>query len=282
MAFMNLAATLSSAFLAAISASSTARSSSGSVPSMPICRPRFRNGSSMLLTWASRASRPSLRAFSARVTRVWIWSVAGGTLAGITAILNQAGIFLRSSMVWLDIAAPNVAMRTSTIAGRKISDVGSEPSMTMKPRRAAIETTKPMSVTGSTGSAFLSGRERHDGRSAVGYRRHGGGVLAAVHLVAGGEDRRAVLADLLEHLVHALLDDVLGAVHEEGDRVGVALDPLDQVGVEREPLTVQAGHTDHGGSSGLLGRGASVRTLCTVHIGATGASLEPNGAPHQA
>src|SRR5687768_8413693 len=223
MAFMNLAATLSSAFLAEISPSRTARSCSGSVPSMPICRPRRRKGSSMLLTCASSASRPSLRALSARETRVWIWSVAGGTLAGITAILNQAGIFLRSSMVWLDIAAPKVATRTSTIAGRKISDVGSEPSMIMKARRATIETTKPMRVTGSTRSAFLSGREGHDGRAAVRDGGHGGGVLAPVHLVAGGEDRRAVLPDLREHLVHALLHHVPGAVHQEGHRVGVPL-----------------------------------------------------------
>src|ERR671927_8773 len=91
MAVKNLAATLSSDFLAAISLSRTARSSSGSVPSMPICRPRLRKGSSMALTCASSASRPSLRAFSARLTRVWICSVAGGTLAGITAILGQEG-----------------------------------------------------------------------------------------------------------------------------------------------------------------------------------------------
>ena len=49
-----------------------------------------------------------------------------------------------------------------------------------------------------------------------------------------------------EHLVDGLLDHVLGAVDEEDDRVGVTLDPLDQVGVERELLSVQARHTDHG------------------------------------
>ena len=92
-----------------------------------------------------------MRAFSARLTRVWIWSVAGGTLAGITAILNQAGSFLRSSIVWLDIAAPKVATMTSTMAGRNSSDVGSEPSMIMKARRATSETTNPIRVAGSTG-----------------------------------------------------------------------------------------------------------------------------------
>ena len=77
--------------------------------------------------------------------------MAGGTLAGITAIFNQPGSFLRSSMVWLDIAAPKVATMTRTMAGRKSSDVGSEPSMTMKTNRATSETTKPIRVAGSTG-----------------------------------------------------------------------------------------------------------------------------------
>src|SRR4029453_5839911 len=56
MAVKNLAATLSSPFLAVISPSSTWRSSSGSVPSIPICRPRLRNGASISLP---RPSRPS-------------------------------------------------------------------------------------------------------------------------------------------------------------------------------------------------------------------------------
>src|SRR3712207_5395514 len=251
---MNLAATLSSAFLAAISLSRTARSSSGSVPSMPICRPRLRKGSSMALTCASSASRPSLRAFSARLTRVWICSVAGGTVAGSTAILNQAGSFLRSSIVWLDIAAPKVATMTSTIAGRKSSDIGSDPSRTMKTRRATSETTNPIRVAGSTGSALLAGREGDDGGARVGLLGTGRrAVGAAVHLVGGGQDAGAVLADLHEDLLHALRDDVLGAVDQEHHGVGVALDPFDEVGVEREPLTVQTGHADHGRSSGSVG-----------------------------
>src|SRR5215213_2800746 len=270
MAVKNFAATLSSPFLAAISPSRTARSSSGSVPSMPICRPRLRNGSSIALTWASRASRPSLRAFSARVTRVWMRSVIGGTLAGISACLNQPPIFFTSLIDEPAMAAPKVPPNTRTIAGMRTMAMGLLPSMIIMKSSAPIARTMPIRVAGSMGSALLAGGERDDGRAAVLDRGHDGGVLTAVHLVTGGEDRRAVLADLLEHLVHALLDHVLGAVHEEGDRVGVSLDPLDQVGVEREPLTVQAGHTDHGGSSGVLGRGASVRSLCTVHIGATG------------
>src|SRR5918995_211527 len=111
-------------------------------------------------------------------------------LAATLSSAFLAAIFFRSSIVWLDIAAPNVATRTSTIAGRKISDVGSEPSMTMKARRAAIETTNPMRVTGSIGSALLSARERHDGGHAVRHRGDRGRVLAAVHLVARREDRR--------------------------------------------------------------------------------------------
>src|ERR671929_620160 len=264
----NFAATLSSAFFAAISPSRTVRRSSGSVPSMPICRPRLRNGSSIALTCASSASRPSLRAFSARLTRVWIWSVAGGTLAGITAILNQPGSFLRSFIVWLAIAAPKVATMTSTMAGRASSDIGSEPSRTMKTRRATSETTNPIRVAGSTGSALLAGREGDDGGARLGLLRTGRrAVGAAVHLVGGGQDAGAVLADLHEDLFHALRDDVLRAVDQEHDGVGVALDPLDEVGVEREPLSVQARHTDHGDL--LLVRGgmtATSRGVAGLHL----------------
>src|SRR3954447_3632435 len=249
MAVKNLAATLSSDFFAAISPSRTLRSSSGSVPSMPICRPRLRNGSSISLTCASRASRPSLRAFSARVTSVWIRSVIGGTLGGSSACLNQPPIFLTSAIDDPAMAAPKVPPKTSSSGGSRMIAIGLEPSRIIVTSSATVARAMPIRVAGSMRSALLAGGEGHDGRAAVLHRGDGGGVLPAVHLVAGGEDRRAVLPDLLEHLVHALLDHVLGAVHEEGDRVGVALDPLDQVGVEREPLTVQARHTDHGRSS---------------------------------
>ena len=80
----------------------------------------------------------------------------------------------------------------------------------------------------------------------------------------------AVLADLPEHLVHGLLHHVLGAVHQEGDRVGVRLDPLDQVGVERELLTVQARHTDHGSVLLLVGAREG-RDGSSVLIGSPGA-----------
>src|SRR5215212_8097 len=261
MAVKNFAATLSSPFCAAISPSSTLRSSSGSVPSMPICRPRLRNGSSISLTCASRASRPSLRAFSARVTSVWMRSVIGGTFGGRRACLNQPPIFVTSAIDDPAMAAPNVPPKTSNSGGSRMIAIGLEPSRIIVTSSATAASAMPIRVAGSMGSALLAAGERHDGRAAVLHRGHGGGVLAAVHLVAGGEDRGPVLPDALEDLVHALPDHVLGAVHEEGHRVGVPLDPLDQVGVEGEPLTVQAGHTDHGWSSGWLGRGASVRSL---------------------
>ena len=58
------------------------------------------------------------------------------------------------------------------------------------------------------GSALLSAREGHDGGAAAPSARGVGGVarqvLAAVHLVAGGEDRGPVLPDLGEHLVDGL------------------------------------------------------------------------------
>jgi hypothetical protein len=145
----NFAATLSSAFFAEISPSRTARSSSGSVPSIPIWRPRLRKALSMSLTCASSARRPSLRAFSASFTSVAIWSLAGGTLAGRTPILSQRGIFFRSVIVKLDSAAPKVAKMTRTIAGRKSSDMGSAPSRIMKARSATSEIAKPMRVAGS-------------------------------------------------------------------------------------------------------------------------------------
>src|SRR3954466_10874793 len=229
MAVKNLAATLSSPFFAVISPSRTARSSSGSVPSMPICSPRLRNGSSMSLSWASRASRPSLRAFSARVTRVEMRSAMGGTFAGISACLNQPPIFLTSAMDDPAMAAPNVPPKTSSSGGSRMIAIGLEPSRTIVTSSATVARAMPIRVAGSIGSALLAGGEGNDGRAAVLHRGDRGGVLAAVHLVTGGEDRRAVLPDLLEPLVHALLDDVLGAVHEEGHRVGVSLDPLDQV-----------------------------------------------------
>src|SRR3954471_22484058 len=288
MAVKNLAATLSSLFLAAISPSRTARSSSGSVPSMPICRPRFRNGSSMSLTCASRASRPSLRAFSARLTRVAMRSAIGGTFGGIRACLNQPPSFLTSAMADPAIAAPNVPPNTRISGDSRTIAIGLEPSMIMVTRRAPIARTMPMRVAGSMGSALLSARERDDGGTADGGVGRlgvgqGGPVLAAVHLVGRGEDRGAVLADLVEDLVHALLHHVLGAVHEEGDRVGVALDPLDQVGVEREPLSVQARHTDHGSVLWLVG-GVARRNPgrrpgeVTVLFGSPARFLEPNNA----
>src|SRR5215213_5690489 len=270
MAVKNFAATLSSPFLAAISPSRTARSSSGSVPSMPICRPRLRNGSSIALTWASRASRPSLRAFSARVTRVWMRSVIGGTLAGISACLNQPPIFFTSLIDEPAMAAPKVPPNTRTIAGMRTMAMGLLPSMIIMKSSAPIARTMPIRVAGSMGSALLAAGERDDRRAAVLDRGHGGGVLAAVHLVTGGEDRRAVLADLVEHLVHALLDHVLGAVHEEGDRVGVPLDPLDEVRVEREVLPVQARHTDHGRSSSRYEGRIRALPLHRSHRPATG------------
>src|SRR4051794_9405280 len=245
MAVKNLAATLSSDFLAAISPSRTARSSSGSVPSMPICRPRLRNGSSMSLTWASSASRPSLRAFSARLTSVWMRSAIGGTFSGSSPCLNQASIFATSFIPEPAMAAPKVPPNRRLSGGSRTIAIGLEPSMIIVIRRAAIARAMPIRVAGSMGSALLSARERHDRGGALVVVRERGPVLAAVHLVGGGEDAGPVLPDLLQHLVDALLDDVLGAVDEEGDRVGVAFHPLDQVGVEREPLSVQAGHTDH-------------------------------------
>src|SRR5215218_2330813 len=260
MAVKNLAATLSSPFLAEISPSRTVRSSSGSVPSMPICRPRLRNGSSMSLTWASRASRPSLRAFSARLTRVAIRSLTGGTLAGSRASLNQPPIFLTSAMADPAMAAPNVPPKTRMRGGISTMAMGLEPSMTISASRDPSPSAMPIRVAGSMGSALLSARERdHRGHGcSVGglFVEGGGAVLAPVHLVGGGEDAGAVLADLREHLVHALLHHVLGAVDEEGDGVRVSLDPLDQVGVERELLSVQARHTDHG--SVLWVRGALI------------------------
>src|SRR3954451_24618941 len=278
MAVKNLAPTLSSAFLAAISPSRTLRRSSGSVPSMPICRPRLRNGSSISLTCASRASRPSLRAFSARVTSVWMRSVIGGTFGGRSACLNQPPIFLTSAIDDPAMAAPKVPPKTSSSGGSRMIAIGLEPSRIIVTSSATVARAMPIRVAGSMRSALLAGGEGHDGRAAVLHRGDGGGVLPAVHLVAGGEDRRAVLPDLLEHLVHALLDHVLGAVHEEGDRVGVALDPLDQVGVEREPLSVQARHTDHGWVLllGVPGKGGGGG--CTVLFGSPAAFLEPNTA----
>src|SRR4051794_20615637 len=281
MAVKNLAATLSSDFFAAISPSRTLRSSSGSVPSMPIWRPRFRNGSSMPLTCASRASRPSLRAFSARVTSVWIRSVIGGTFGGMSACLNQPPIFLTSAMDDPAMAAPNVPPKTSSSGGSRMIAIGLEPSRTIVTSSATVARAMPIRVAGSIGSALLAGGEGDDGRAAVLHRGHRGRVLAAVHLVAGGEDRRAVLTDLREHLVHALLDHVLGAVDQEGDSVGVSLDPLDQVGVQRESLTVQAGHTDHGGSSGKSGGAHPCAPSCTGNIGPERLVLEPKALDGQ-
>ena len=63
----------------------------------------------------------------------------------------------------------------------------------------------------------------------------------------GGDDPRAVLDDQARDLLEGLLDDVLGAVDEREDRVGRALDPLQEVRVDREAGPVQARDDDHRG-----------------------------------
>ena len=176
-------------------------------------------------------------------------SETGGTLAGSRACLNQPPIFLTSVMAEPAIAAPKVPPKTRIIGGSSTMAMGLEPSMIIMKSSDATARTMPIRVAGSMGqrsSRLGNGTTEETAGTSVLVVGSGGAVLAAVHLVGRREDAGAVLADLLEHLVDALLHHVLGAVDEEGDRVRVRLDPLDQVGVERELLTVQARHTDHG------------------------------------
>ena len=56
-----------------------------------------------------------------------------------------------SAMVEAAIAAPKVATKTRTMAGRKSSDIGSAPSRIMKARSATSEITNPIRVAGSMG-----------------------------------------------------------------------------------------------------------------------------------
>jgi hypothetical protein len=62
-----------------------------------------------------------------------------------------------------------------------------------------------------------------------------------------------VVADGAQHLVEALVDDVLGAVDQVDDGVGIGLDALDGLRVDREMLAVAAGHSDHGAVLPLRG-----------------------------
>src|SRR4051794_13143324 len=151
MPLKNFAAALSSAFFALISDSRMARRSSGSVPSMLICRPRLRKGSSIFLTSASSASRPSLRAFSARLTSVWMPSLIGGTAGGSSAILNQAPIFLTSLIEEPATAAPKVPPKTRISGGIRMIAIGLEPSRIIVSRIAPNATPMPIRVAGSMG-----------------------------------------------------------------------------------------------------------------------------------
>jgi len=59
--------------------------------------------------------------------------------------------------------------------------------------------------------------------------RLGDGRGLGLHAARLGDQRSAVVAHRVDELRHGFGDDVLGAVHQRDDRVGRALDTLDQV-----------------------------------------------------
>ena len=78
-------------------------------------------------------------------------------------------------MVWLDIAAPKVATRTRMIAGRKISDVGSDALHDHEGQQGDHRHDEADQGDRVHGSALLSGGEGDDGRAAVRDRGDGAG-----------------------------------------------------------------------------------------------------------
>src|SRR6266568_1034783 len=155
---------LSALRLASISPCRMSLSSSGSVPSMAISRPRRRNGSFTPLAASSSASSPSRRARSASAT------------TASTRSPDVLVLLVKARFIWLTMpvesrstppamAAPRVPRTTRISGAGRMIEAGLPPSMTCAPKMPAKAMPMPMRVARSISApAGAAGRRWHRAR----------------------------------------------------------------------------------------------------------------------
>ena len=138
------------AAIASISASRISRRRSGSVPSTMSCMPLRMNGSSMASISSSSASRPSLRARSAKATSVLTRAPRSGCSVRI-AFMYSLGIAMKRFIPTPPKIAPPVPPSTMIRALMLRSIGGATPSMMPAMMMAAAAIPIPIAV-----AAFMS------------------------------------------------------------------------------------------------------------------------------
>src|SRR6185437_1264121 len=133
--------------------------------------------------------------------------------------------------------APIVPPMTRIIDVGDIRVAGLPPSMTMEPMMATRATTIPTGVARSDMALVppVFGPDQAQVRPTG----------PAAEVVGGRHDRRPEHPDPVDDGVHRLGHDQFRAVDEGHDAVRSRLDALDQIGVDRQPVSVEPRDEDH-------------------------------------
>src|SRR5439155_26331442 len=129
------------------------------------------------------------------------------------------------------MATPKVPPNTSSIGPGAMIAAGLPPSMIIDAKMAMNPKVMPAKVPGSISVPSVG----------VGHHAQGGYVGGGELELLGERDHRgAELPHLVDDVLDAVFEDVLGPVDECQHRVGRGFRPLDEVAVQRHRVPVQA------------------------------------------
>src|SRR4051812_638064 len=240
--------------VAAASSSIMIRSSSASMPSATFCSAFLRKGSFTSADFASRASRPSLRATSASSTSrsmsfVSLPPLKRNAFGGVLMAVIASGSVVEA------MPTPMAPPKTRINGAGMMSAIGLAPSRNAIVSREPKATRMPPRVAGSMSGPPVGARV-HRARRSLGAvddtesvppsrRRRNGGRAVEMHRVRERDDARAVFRNLLDDLADRLGHDECRSVDQHDRRVRRLLDPLDEVRIHREGAPVQSGQQNH-------------------------------------